>query len=90
MLQLQYNCAIISDELFYKEVRYLNEKKVITPMEHLNIGEFNRGQSSKLLRELVEKDNTAFILKNGKPMAVVMSYERYERLLQEGIDINNY
>ena len=89
-MQLQYNCAIISDELFYKEVRYLNEKKVITPMEHLNIGEFNRGQSSKLLRELVEKDNTAFILKNGKPMAVVMSYERYERLLQEGIDINNY
>lgn len=89
-MQLQYNCVIISDELFYKEVRYLNEKKVITPMEHLNIGEFNRGQSSKLLRELVEKDNTAFILKNGKPMAVVMSYERYERLLQEGIDINNY
>ena len=63
---------------------------MITPMEHLNIGEFNRGQSSKLLRELAEKDNTTFILKNGKPMAVVMSYERYQRLLQEGIDINNY
>lgn len=59
-------------------------------MEHLNIGEFNRGQSSKLIRNLVEKDNTAFILKNGKPIAVVLSYERYERLLQEGIDINNY
>ena len=59
-------------------------------MEHLNIGEFNRGQSSKLIRNLVEKDNTAFILKNGKPIAVVLSYERYERLLHEGIDINNY
>ncbi len=68
----------------------MSEKKMITPMEHLNIGEFNRGQSSKLLRELAEKDNTAFILKNGKPMAVVMSYERYQRLLQDGIDINNY
>ena len=77
-------------ELFRKEVRRLSKKKMITPMEHLNIGEFNRGQSSKLLRELAEKDNTAFILKNGKPMAVVMSYERYQRLLQEGIDINNY
>ena len=43
----------------------MSEKKMITPMEHLNIGEFNRGQSSKLLRELAEKDNTAFILKNG-------------------------
>ena len=68
----------------------MSEKKIITPMEHLNIGEFNRGQSSKLIRNLVEKDNTAFILKNGKPIAVVLSYERYERLLHEGIDINNY
>ncbi len=34
-----------------------------TPMEHLNIGEFNRGQSSKLIRNLVEKDNAAFIQK---------------------------
>lgn len=59
-------------------------------MEHYNIGEFNRGQSSKLIRGLSENDKTAFILKNGKPLAVVMSYERYERLLQEGIDINNY
>ena len=39
----------------------MSEKKMITPMEHLNIGEFNRGQSSKLLRELAEKDNTAFM-----------------------------
>lgn len=68
----------------------MKEKKIITPMEHFNIGEFNRGQSSRLLRELATNDNTAFILKNGKPLAVVMSYERYERLLQEGIDINDY
>ncbi len=65
------------------------QKKGIVPMEHLNIGEFNRGQSSKLLRNLSEEDKTAFILKNGKPMAVVMSYERYERLLAKGIDIND-
>ena len=67
----------------------MDKKKVITPMEHLNIGEFNRGQSSKLIRGLAEKDSTAFILKNGKPIAVLLSYERYECLLQEGIDINN-
>ena len=40
-------------------------------MEHLNIAEFNRGQSSKLIKGLVENDNTAFIQKNGKPIAVV-------------------
>ena len=49
-------------------------------MDHLNIAEFNRGQSSRLLRGLVAADKTAFIQKNGKPMAVVMSYERYQLL----------
>lgn len=60
------------------------------PMEHLNIAEFNRGQSSKLIKSLVTEDKTAFIHKNGKPIAVVMSNARYERLLKEGIDINEY
>ena len=59
-------------------------------MEHLNIGEFNRGQASKIIRNLVEEDKTAFIQKNGKPMAVIMSYERYQRIFEEGIDINNF
>lgn len=59
-------------------------------MEHLNIAEFNRGQSSRLLRELVEADKTAYINKNGKPMAVVMSYARYLRLCEGGVDINEY
>lgn len=66
------------------------EKKSKMPMEHFNIGEFNRGQSSKLIRGLVESDKTAFVLKNGKPMAVILSYERYERLLAAGIDINEF
>lgn len=68
----------------------MSEVKSKVPMEHLNIGEFNRGQSSKLIRNLVEKDNAAFIQKNGKPIAVVISYERYERLLKFGIDINEF
>lgn len=67
-----------------------DNKKVKTPMDHLNIGEFNRGQASKIIRNLVEKDNAAFIQKNGKPIAIVISYERYERLLSSGIDINEF
>lgn len=59
-------------------------------MEHLNIGEFNRGQSSKLIRKLVEEDKAAYINKNGKPIAVIMSNERYVRLLKAGIDINEF
>lgn len=59
-------------------------------MEHLNIAEFNRGQSSRLLKELVAADKTAYIQKNGKPIAVVMSYKRYLRLCEKGVDINEY
>ena len=67
-----------------------NKAKRKVPVEHLNIAEFNRGQSSKLIRNLVGGDKTAFIQKHGKPIAVVISYERYERLLDEGVDINEY
>ena len=66
----------------------MSDKRVKSPMEHLNIAEFNRGQSSKLIKGLV--DNTAFIQKNGKPIAVVMSYERYQRMFEQGIDINEF
>lgn len=68
----------------------MSAKRAKTPMEHLNIGEFNRGQSSKLIRGLVEEDKTAFIQKNGKPIAVVMSYERYQRMFEQGLDINEF
>ena len=63
-------------------------QKAKVPMEHHNMADFLRGQSSKILSSLSKEDKTAFILKNGKPIAVVMSNERYERLLKAGIDIN--
>ncbi|MBD8975147.1 MAG: type II toxin-antitoxin system Phd/YefM family antitoxin [Veillonella magna] len=59
-------------------------------MEYFNIGEFNKGQASKIIRGLSENDKSGFIMKNGKPIAVVLSYARYERLLEAGIDINEY
>jgi len=68
----------------------MTDKKPKPVMEHLNIAEFNRGQSSKLLREIVEHDKIAFIQKHGKPMAIIMSKARYDRLMEEGIDINEY
>ena len=39
---------------------------------------------------LSDEDKTAFVLKNGKPVAVLISHERYERLLKAGIDITEY
>jgi len=60
------------------------------PMEHHNIADFLRGKSSKILRHLSEEDKTSFIHKNGKPLVVVMSNERYERMKRAGVDINDY
>lgn len=60
------------------------------PMEFFNMSDFLRGQSSKLITGLSEEDKTAFVLKNGKPVAVLISQERYERMLKAGIDITDY
>lgn len=67
----------------------MNEKKKsINPMEHYNMSDLLRGQASKIITSISENDTSAFILKNGKPMVVVISNGRYERLLKAGIDIN--
>jgi len=60
------------------------------PMQYYNMSDLLRGQASKIITSVYEDDTTGFILKNGKPMAVVISNERYERLLKAGIDINEY
>lgn len=65
-------------------------KKSITPMEHYNMSYFLRGQASKIITSISEDDTAGFVLKNGKPLAVIMSNDRYERLLKSGIDINEY
>ena len=64
------------------------QKKSIIPMEHYNMSDLLLGQASKIITSISENDTAAFILKNGKPMAVVISNDRYERLLKAGIDIN--
>ena len=60
------------------------------PMEFFNMSDFLRGQSSKLITGLSDEDKTDFILKNGKSVAVLISHERYERLLKAGIDVTEY
>ncbi len=67
-----------------------DKKKSITPMEHYNMSDFLRGQASKIISSISEEDKAGFVLKHGKPLVVIISNERYERLLKQGIDINEY
>ena len=80
-------CTILSVILVGVELSDTNNKRL---MEHYNIGEFNKGQSSKIIRKLVEDDSAAFVQKNGKPIAVIISYERYQRMFENGIDISEF
>ncbi len=59
-------------------------------MDFYNMSDFLCGQSSKIVIKLSEEDEAAFALKNGRPMAALISIERYERLMKAGIDITEY
>lgn len=61
-------------------------KRRKVPMRPINIGDLSRGQASRLIKEVSVKDEPAYILRYGKPIAVLISHERYERLMNEGID----
>ncbi len=67
-----------------------DQKKSIKPMEHYNMSDFLRGHASQIITKVSEEDTTGYVLKHGKPMVVLISNERYERLLMAGIDINEY
>ena len=54
------------------------------------IGDLGRGQASKLLKEVADGDDVAYVLRYGKPLVVVISHERYERLMEDGVDPNEH
>ena len=66
------------------------KKKSIKPMEHYNMSDFLRGHASQIITKVSEEDTTGYVLKHGKPMVIIISNERYERLLKAGIDINEF
>ena len=65
-----------------------SKKKSIKPMEHYNMSDFLRGHASQIITKVSEEDTTGYVLKHGKPMVVIISNERYERLLKAGLEIN--
>ena len=65
------------------------KKKVpsgVTP-DYEAITTFQKGQASRIFKEVKEQDKVLIINKQNKPQNVVISYERYMRLKAEGADI---
>lgn len=54
--------------------------------EYRNITEFNKGQSSRVIKEAAESPVPFIIMKNGKPLAVMISYRKYSDLVGQGVN----
>ena len=55
--------------------------------DYEEITSFQKGQASRIFREVKDRDKVLIVNKQNKPQNVVISYERYLRLREEGADI---
>ena len=62
------------------------DRTVLIPENH-TATEFLRGQASKIFGSVSDEDKIVLANKNSKPQSVIISYERYCRLKQNGADI---
>ena len=51
--------------------------------EYHSITEFLRGQASRIFSEVKEEDKVVIVNKQNKPQAVIISYDRYKRLIEK-------
>lgn len=61
-------------------------KREIIPNHH-QMTEFLRGQASKIFDDVAKNDKVVLVNKNSKPQNIIISYDRYCRLKENGADI---
>lgn len=44
---------------------------------------FNRGQSAKVFKEVVDEDSPACVIRNSEPYVAILKYESYLKLLRK-------
>lgn len=55
--------------------------------DYESVTPFLRGQASKIFKDVVDGDKVLIVQKQNKPQNVIISYERYKKLVDEGADI---
>ena len=60
--------------------------KRIVPEPH-TATEFLREKKKKIFDEVSQKDKVVTVIKHSKPHTVIISYDRYRRLVEKGADI---
>lgn len=64
----------------------MKSESILIPENH-TATEFLRGQASKIFENVAEKDQVVIVNKNSRPRNVIISYDRYKRLKENGADI---
>ena len=62
------------------------KKKTVLP-DYESVTPFLKGQASKIFKDVADKDKVLIVQKQNKPQNVIISYERYKKLVDEGADI---
>lgn len=62
-----------------------NKKKILPDYE--SVTPFLKGQASKIFKDVADKDKVLIVQKQNKPQIVIISYERYKKLVDKGADI---
>ena len=68
----------------HEEEKRLSKKKNILP-DYTSVTPFLKGQASRILRDVAENDKVLIVQKQNKPQNVIISYERYIKLIDEGV-----
>lgn len=48
---------------------------------------FQKGQAARLFKKVVDEDQVLIVNKQNRPQTVIISYDRYLRLINQGIDL---
>lgn len=62
-----------------------NSKKILPDYE--SVTPFLKGQASKIFKDVADNDKVLIVQKQNKPQTVIISYERYKKLVDAGADI---
>ncbi len=64
----------------------MSKEKRVLP-DYVSVTPFLKGQASKIFKEVVDKDMVLIVQKQNKPQNVIISYERYKKLVDGGAEI---
>ena len=64
----------------------MSKEKTVLP-DYESVTPFLKGQASRIFKEVADKNKVLIVQKQNKPQNVIISYERYKKLVNEGADI---